>query len=78
MGKFFTVKSGHRTPCHLPKKREMILVDVEMQNVKFFREHAHLVEHQHAIGDWVADIAVGLRPTPKGGGRLCSRPPHIR
>ena len=53
------VKSGHRTPCYLPKKREMILVDVEMQNVKFFREHAHLVEHQHAIGDWVADIAVG-------------------
>jgi hypothetical protein len=40
-----------------------------MQNVKFFREHAHLVEHQHAIGDWVADIAVGLRSRPRGVSR---------
>ena len=45
------------------------MVDVEMQNVKFFREHDTFVEHEHAIGDWVADIAVGLR---RGGGWLRS------
>jgi hypothetical protein len=36
----------------------MKLVDMEMQNVKFFRELAYPVEHQHVIGDRVADIAV--------------------
>ena len=36
----------------------MKLIDMEMQNVKFFSEPAYPVEHQHVIGDWVADIAV--------------------
>jgi hypothetical protein len=35
-----TVKSSHRPVGHLAKQREMELVDVEMQNVKFFRELA--------------------------------------
>jgi hypothetical protein len=36
----------------------MKLVDVEMQNVEFFRELAYSVEHPHVIGVRVADIAV--------------------
>ena len=53
-----TVKSSHRAICHLGKKRKMKLVDVEMQNVEVFRELAYSVEHQHVIGDPIADIAV--------------------
>ena len=52
------VKSSHRAICHLGKKRKMKLVDVEMQNVEFFRELTHPVEHQHVIGDRVTDISV--------------------
>jgi hypothetical protein len=47
------VKSSHRAICHLGKKRKMKLVNVEMQNVEFFRELTHPVEHQHVIGDRV-------------------------
>ena len=36
----------------------MKLVNVEMQNVEFSREHAYPVEHQHVIRDRVADIEV--------------------
>ena len=36
----------------------MKLVDVEMQNVEFFRELTHPVEHQHVIGDRVTDVPV--------------------
>ena len=54
----------------------MKLIDVEMQKVEFFRAFTYPVEHQHVIGDRVADIAVeaqchaslgvggGLRNTP--------------
>ena len=52
------VKSCHRAICHVGKKRKMILIDVEMQNVEFFRELADPVEHQHVIRGCVADIAV--------------------
>src|SRR5256885_4997429 len=52
------VKSCHRAICHMGKKRKMKQVDVEMQNVELFRELAHSVEHQHVIGDRVADITV--------------------
>jgi hypothetical protein len=37
------VKRSHRAICHLGKKRKMKLVDVEMQNVEFFRELTHPV-----------------------------------
>src|SRR6202521_4002460 len=52
------VQSGHCPIGHRPEKRKMELVDVEMQNVEFFRELAYPVEHQHVIRDWLADIAV--------------------
>src|ERR1700730_3427151 len=52
------VKSRHGAICHLGKKRKMKLVDVEMQNVEFFRELAYSVEHKHVIEDRVANIAV--------------------
>src|ERR1700726_5318718 len=52
------MKSSHRAICHLGKKRKMKLVDVEMQNVEFFRDLTYPVEHQHVIGDRGAGIAV--------------------
>jgi hypothetical protein len=42
---------GDEGGAHLVKKRKMKLVDMEVQNVEFFRD----VEHQHVIGDWVAE-----------------------
>src|SRR5580704_17303245 len=52
------VERGHCPIGDMPEKRKMKLIDVEMQNVKVFRELAYPVEHQHVIRDWVADIAV--------------------
>jgi hypothetical protein len=52
------VQGRHRPIGHLAKQWEMQLVDMEMQNIKFFRKLAYLVEHQHIIGEWIADIAV--------------------
>ena len=43
---------------HLVKQRKMKLIDMEMQDVKFFSEAAYPVEHQHVIGDRITDVPV--------------------
>jgi hypothetical protein len=58
------MKRRHRPVRHLAKQREMKLIDMEMQNVKFVSEPAYPIEHQQVIGDRVANIAV---ETQSGG-----------
>ena len=52
------VQRGHGAIGDRPKQRKMELVDVEMQDVEFIRLLAHPVEHQHVVGNRVADIGV--------------------
>jgi hypothetical protein len=75
-----TMKRCHRPVGHLAKQREMKLINMEMQNVKFIREPTYPVEHQHVIGDWVADIAVEAQSGGRAAHELGSEggSPHGR
>ena len=41
---------GQREPGKIAEQREMQIVDVKMEGVEFGRAPAHLVEHDHVIG----------------------------
>ena len=52
------VQRGDGAVGNRPKQGKMELVDVEMQDVEFVRQLPHAVEHQHVVGNRVADIGV--------------------
>jgi hypothetical protein len=49
------VQRGERAVGERMEQREMKEVDMEMQNVEFLDSLAHLVEHEHVVGDGVLD-----------------------
>ena len=52
------VQRGDGAARDRPEQREMKLVDVEVQDVEFVGALAHAIEHQHVIGDRIADAGV--------------------
>ena len=51
--------AGHRF-----EQREMKLIDMEVQNIKFLGGVADPVEHQHVVGNGIVDI--GVEPDRRG------------
>ena len=49
------------------KKWKMELIDMEVENVEFFGAVADAIEHQHVIGDGIANILVETEG-PRGAG----------
>ena len=58
------MQRGDRAACDRPEQREMELVDMEVQDVEVVGALAHAVQHQHVIGDRIADA--GVEPQRRG------------
>ena len=52
------VQRGDGAACDRPKQREMELIDMEVQDVEVVGALAHAIEHQHVIGNRIADAGV--------------------
>ncbi len=52
------VQGGDGAARDRSKQREMELIDMEMQDVEIAGLLAHAVEHQHVVGDRIADAGV--------------------
>ena len=52
------VQRGDSAACDRPEQREMELIDMEMQDVEVVGALADAIEHQHVIGDRIADAGV--------------------
>ena len=50
------VNRSQRPSILVTKEREMQVIDMEVQYVKILNALAYLVEHDHIVGNWVADI----------------------
>ena len=49
------VQRGDGAVRDRPEQRKLELVDMEVQDVEFIGALAHAIEHQHVVGNWIAD-----------------------
>jgi hypothetical protein len=52
------VQRGDGAACDRPEQRKMKLVNMEVQDVEVISHPSNAIEHQHVVGDRIADAGV--------------------
>ncbi len=67
-----TMERRNSASCDRPKKREMELIDMEVQDIEVVDPLADAIKHQHVVGDRIADADVKAECLGYAGTRLAA------